>query len=71
MLWLAVLLYVHQIWAAMVLDDLTSVPNVVAGLAMYFTYSQLWTAVLAAGWWRLLLRRQRGAPPVWEKTVRF
>ena len=67
----ACVIYVAQLYAAIVLDDLGSPQNITIANVMYFTYAQLWIVILVRGWFRQLRSQRRGTEIVWDKTIRF
>ncbi len=65
----SLVVYVVQLMTSTTSDDMMSGPNMVMMAVMYFTYAQVWIALL--GWAAVKQLRTRNAVPVWDKTIRF
>lgn len=63
--------YVLQLLSAEMMDGLLGVTNAALAGLMYFTYAQLWVALLLRAAYLELRRTAARAAPVWDKTVRF
>ncbi|MGB9666893.1 MAG: glycosyltransferase family 2 protein [Candidatus Cryosericum sp.] len=64
-------IYAAQIVAATVSEKQASFLNILFGILMYFTYSQLWVYLVIKEYVVQLSGVVRKAEPVWEKTPRF
>ncbi|MFD1676827.1 glycosyltransferase family 2 protein [Alicyclobacillus fodiniaquatilis] len=65
----SLVVYIVQLMTSTNLDGLMSGRNMVMIAVMYFTYAQLWIALLI--WATVKQVRSRSITPVWDKTVRF
>ncbi len=63
--------YVIQLLSAQMMDGLLGIGNAIIAAVMYFTYAQLWVALLLKAAYLEIRRMSTRAVPVWDKTVRF
>lgn len=64
-------IYAAQIVAATVSERQASFTNILFGVLMYFTYSQLWIYLVIKEYFFQLTHHVQNVEPVWDKTPRF